>query len=269
MGSLVYDEDESAYLLKLNGNYTLASGAEVMAQPTSGTAAYCRLRATLDWAMGDANTDGWVDVLDAQHTINYILGTQTGNFNYAAANTYTDNLMNVQDVVATINLFIDNDESNLVKGWMMTGTLNNVIYATGNRIMLQSEEPISALDIRWIGVTTSQVSMQLNRNDFQCVMHKTANGVRVVIVSPTGEAIPAGTSSLFQTSSEAEIASVKAANAQAQYVGIGIDNPTNISDIPTDSDMKVVGIYNVQGIRLNSINRTGIYLIDGKKVLKK
>ncbi|MBO7591854.1 MAG: PKD domain-containing protein [Bacteroidaceae bacterium] len=269
LGSLVYDEDESAYLLKLNGNYTLASGAEVMAQPTSGTAAYCRLRATLDWAMGDANTDGWVDVLDAQHTINYILGTQTGNFNYAAANTYTDNLMNVQDVVATINLFIDNDESNLVKGWMTTGTLNNVIYATGNRIMLQSEEPISALDIRLIGVTASQVSMQLNRNDFQCVMHKTANGVRVVIVSPTGEAIPAGISSLFQTSSEAEIASVKAANAQAQYVGIGIDNPTNISDIPTDSDMKVEGIYNVQGIRLNSINRKGIYLIDGKKVLKK
>ena len=268
MGTLVYNEDESAYLLNLNGNYTLASGAEVMAQPTSGTAAYCRLRATLDWAMGDANTDGLVDVLDAQHTINYILGTQTGNFNYAAANTYTDNLMNVQDVVATINLFIGNDESNLVKGRMTTGTECNVIYATGNRIMLQSEEPISALDIRLLGVTSSQVSMQLNRNDFQYVMHKTAYGVRVVIISPTGETIPAGTSCLFLTSSEAEIASVKAANAQAQYVGIGIDNPTDISNITTDSVIKAEGIYNMQGIRMNSITRKGIYMIDGKKVLK-
>jgi len=268
LGTLVYNEDESAYLLNLNGNYTLASGAEVMAQPTSGTAAYCRLRATLDWAMGDANTDGLVDVLDAQHTINYILGTQTGNFNYAAANTYTDNLMNVQDVVATINLFIGNDESNLVKGRMTTGTECNVIYATGNRIMLQSEEPISALDIRLLGVTSSQVSMQLNRNDFQYVMHKTADGVRVVIISPTGETIPAGTSCLFLTSSEAEIASVKAANAQAQYVGIGIDNPTDISNITTDSVIKAEGIYNMQGIRMNSITRKGIYMIDGKKVLK-
>ena len=109
---------DGAYRYYLSGLYNYENETEFCVQPSEGPAAYTRLRAKLTWKKGDVNADASVDVLDAQQTLNYILGTYSGNFNFKAADTYTSNSINVQDVVATINLFIG-DESAEAKSYTM------------------------------------------------------------------------------------------------------------------------------------------------------
>lgn len=267
IGRLTYDAAEEGYKLTFNGVFKLEDGIEIYAQPTSGTAAYNRLHATLCWTLGDANTDGSVDVLDAQHTINYILGTSTGNFNYSAANTYTDALLNVQDVVATVNLFIGEEESNASKRREIASSIDRgSIYTSGSKIMLRSEGDISALDVRLQGVTASQVALQLNRNEFQTVIRNTNDGVRVVVISMSGATIPTGNVCIFRTSSEADILSVKASDENAQFVNIGIGEATGVESITSES--AIDHIYDLQGRAVNSVPAKGVYIIDGKKVFK-
>ncbi|MCI6337900.1 MAG: hypothetical protein MR802_08195, partial [Prevotella sp.] len=66
--------------------------------------------AVIRYVMGDADMSGATDVLDVQTTISEILHPVLIDlFNASAANTYTDDLLNVQDVVATVNIVLDND----------------------------------------------------------------------------------------------------------------------------------------------------------------
>ena len=46
-----------------------------------------------------------MDVLDVQHTLNYILATAQP-FNYWAGNAYQDQIINVQDIVCTVNIML-------------------------------------------------------------------------------------------------------------------------------------------------------------------
>ena len=54
--------------------------------------------------------------------------------------------------------------------------------------------------------------------------------------------------------------------AQMGVADIADRKPTAIEGIATDKPT-VKGIYTLQGIRLQSIDRPGIYVIDGKKVV--
>ena len=271
------------YAFSLSGDYKMASGTEYLVQPTEGPAAYCKLRATLDWIPGDANVDASVDVLDAQHTLNYILARQSGSFNFLAADTYTSNTINVQDVVATINMFIEEAPS-LTHGLSPSelpaelrhpsparegeDTPAGCLFSAEDGLWLSTTEPVAALDFTLEGVSGSQVSLMLNRKRFQMTTHDTGTGVRIVIISTAGDEIAAGDTRLLRLGAEAEVTRVVAADIDAQPVMIACGQQTEgLTPSPSLIEMGDRSVFDLTGRRVKA-GTTGVSIQNGKKVIK-
>ena len=266
---------DGAYRYYLSGTYTYASGTEFYIRSNGGVAQNNRLRAKLTWTKGDVNADASVDVLDAQQTLNYIMGTQNGNFNYPAADTYEGSGINVQDVVATINIFIgsnDNADRKTVmaaqRRWTESlgeeASAANVLSVEDGALWLNASDQVAALDITLAGVKANDVKLALSKQRYQLVTHNTANGVRVVIISTTGDII-SGRTKLLQLAKPARVDQTMAADIDAQPVGIAFEGQaTGIDAVTTDAEGRE-DVYSIDGRKLNGVEREGIYIVNGKK----
>ena len=266
---------DGAYRYYLSGTYNYASGTEFCIRSSGGVAQNNRLRAKLTWTKGDVNADASVDVLDAQQTLNYIMGTQNGNFNYPAADTYEGSGINVQDVVATINIFIgsnDNADRKTVMAAQRRRTESlgeeasaaNVLSVEDGALWLNASDQVAALDITLAGVMANDVKLALSKQRYQLVTHNTANGVRVVIISTTGDII-SGRTKLLQLAKPARVDQTMAADIDAQPVGIAFEGQTtDIDAVTTDAESRE-DVYSIDGRKLNHVGREGIYIVNGKK----
>lgn len=273
VGEMRYSD--GAYRYSLSGTYTYASGTEFCIRSNDGVAQNNRLRAKLTWTKGDVNADASVDVLDAQQTLNYIMGTQNGNFNYPAADTYEGSGINVQDVVATINIFIgsnDNADRKTVmaaqRRWTESlgeeASVANVLSVEDGALWLNASDQVAALDITLAGVKANDVKLALSKQRYQLVTHNTANGVRVVIISTTGDII-SGRTKLLQLAKPARVDQTMAADINAQPVGIAFEGQaTGIDAVTTDAESRE-DVYSIDGRKLNGVEREGIYIVNGKK----
>lgn len=266
---------DGAYRYYLSGTYNYASGTEFCIRSYEGVAQNNRLRAKLTWTKGDVNADASVDVLDAQQTLNYIMGTQNGNFNYPAADTYQGGGINVQDVVATINIFIgsnDNaDQKTLMaaqRRWTESmgeeASTANVLSVEDDALWLDATDQVAALDITLAGVKANDVKLAMSKQRYQLVTHNTANGVRVVIISTTGDII-SGRTKLLRLAKPARVEQAMAADIDAQPVGVAFEGQTtDIDTITTDVDSRDA-VYSLDGRKLNGVAREGVYIVNGKK----
>lgn len=228
--------------------------------------------------LGDANIDGMVDVLDVQHTLNYILATAQP-FNYWAANTYVDKIINVQDIVCTVNIMLglpNNARSgNFARSLERDANRPDTdiqcwVYEQNGRIALVSAADVAALDIEVDGVSTDEVSLMLSHRDFQMIGQNTATGSRYVIFSPTGATLPAAKSaSVLALSRSAIPVAVRCADAKARELGATISQPTGIREVHSGSDGTTIietnlapGIYIVRTIDADGNSKT-------VKILKK
>lgn len=273
VGEMRYSD--GAYRYYLSGTFTYASGTEFCIRSNGGVAQNNRLRAKLTWTKGDVNADASVDVLDAQQTLNYIMGTQNGNFNYPAADTYEGSGINVQDVVATINIFIgsnDNADRKTVmaaqRRWTESlgeeASAANVLSVEDGALWLNASDQVAALDITLAGVKANDVKLALSKQRYQLVTHNTANGVRVVIISTTGDII-SGRTKLLQLAKPARVDQTMAADIDAQPVGIAFEGQaTDIDAVTTDAESRE-DVYSIDGRKLNGVEREGIYIVNGKK----
>lgn len=273
VGEMRYSD--GAYRYYLSGTYNYASGTEFCIRSSGGVAQNNRLRAKLTWTKGDVNADASVDVLDAQQTLNYIMGTQNGNFNYPAADTYEGSGLNVQDVVATINIFIgsnDNADRKTVmaaqRRWTESlgdgASAANVLSVEDGALWLNASDQVAALDITLAGVKANDVKLALSKQRYQLVTHNTANGVRVVIISTTGDII-SGRTKLLQLAKPARVDQTMAADIDAQPVGIAFEGQTtDIDAVTTDAESRE-DVYSIDGRKLNHVGREGIYIVNGKK----
>ena len=273
VGEMRYSD--GAYRYYLSGTYNYASGTEFCIRSSGGVAQNNRLRAKLTWTKGDVNADASVDVLDAQQTLNYIMGTQNGNFNYPAADTYEGSGINVQDVVATINIFIgsnDNADRKTVmaaqRRWTESlgeeASAANVLSVEDGALWLNAFDQVAALDITLAGVKANDVKLALSKQRYQLVTHNTASGVRVVIISTTGDII-SGRTKLLQLAKPARVDQTMAADIDAQPVGIAFEGQaTGIDAVTTDAESRE-DVYSIDGRKLNGVEREGIYIVNGKK----
>lgn len=266
---------DGAYRYYLSGTYNYASGTEFCIRSYEGVAHNNRLRAKLTWTKGDVNADASVDVLDAQQTLNYIMGTQNGNFNYPAADTYEGGGINVQDVVATINIFIGSNDNADLKSLMAAqrrwtesmgeeASTANVLSVEDGALWLDATDQVAALDITLAGVRANDVKLAMSKQRYQLVTHNTANGVRVVIISTTGDII-SGRTKLLRLAKPARVEQAMAADIDAQPVGVAFDGQTtDIDAITTDADSRDA-VYSIDGRKLNGVAGEGIYIVNGKK----
>lgn len=273
VGEMRYED--GAYRYYLSGTYNYASGTEFCIRVSAGAAQDNRLRAKLTWTKGDVNADASVDVFDAQQTLNYIMGTQNGNFNYPAADTYESSGINVQDVVATINIFIgsnDNASQKSLKAAQRRWTESlgedasaaNVLSVEDGALWLNASDQVAALDITLAGVKANDVKLALSKQRYQLVTRNTANGVRVVIISTTGDII-SGRTKLLQLAKPARVDQTMAADINAQPVGIAFEGQaTDIDAVTTDAESRE-DVYSIDGRKLNGVTGEGIYIVNGKK----
>lgn len=273
VGEMRYSD--GAYRYSLSGTYTYASGTEFCIRSNDGVAQNNRLRAKLTWTKGDVNADAEVDVLDAQQTLNYIMGTQNGNFNYPAADTYESSGINVQDVVATINIFIgsnDNASQKSLKAAQRRWTESlgedasaaNVLSVEDGALWLNASDQVAALDITLAGVKANDVKLALSKQRYQLVTRNTANGVRVVIISTTGDII-SGRTKLLQLAKPARVDQTMAADIDAQPVGIAFEGQATDIDAVTTGAEGREDVYSIDGRKLNGVTGEGIYIVNGKK----
>lgn len=273
VGEMIYSD--GAYRYSLSGTYNYASGTGFCIRSSGGVAQNNRLRAKLTWTKGDVNADASVDVLDAQQTLNYIMGTQNGNFNYPAADTYQGGGINVQDVVATINIFIGSNDNADRKSLMAAqrrwtesmgegASTHNVLSVEDGALWLDASDQVAALDITLAGVKANDVKLAMSKQRYQLVTHNTANGVRVVIISTTGDII-SGRTKLLRLAKPARVEQAMAADIDAQPVGVAFDGQTtDIDAITTDADSRDA-VYSIDGRKLNGVAGEGIYIVNGKK----
>ena len=266
-GTLNWSAALSAYTFSSNGwKVTAAQDMETVLVPitSSGTnytnARNSAFRAKITFTEGDANLNGWTDVNDVQRTLNYVLDTNNSStFGLWAANTYDDDgynaadeTINIQDIVCTVNIVLENEASTAshiarraaaLNGEDATTAIGASFFADGGKVMMDAVDEVAAFSLTLNGVSASQVKLLLNASQWQMQTRNTADGVRLVVFSPTGSVLPTGTTTLLRMSGNGQPTHVQATNAEAEEVAAAIGRPTHIADTANDNGIRVTAAY--------------------------
>ncbi|MBQ0142461.1 MAG: leucine-rich repeat protein [Prevotellaceae bacterium] len=214
----------------------------------------CLYPAILSYINGDADMSGRTNVLDVQNTINYILNLALLElFNSSAANTYEDKIVNVQDIVCMVNIVLGQPNSPSARvrlGANADADISNSLYTQGERLWLDTETETAALDVTLSGVSTDEVALMLNHNDFQMLARDTEEGSRYVIYSLTGKTIPEGVTAVLRLAHddvEPVDAMLSTIDAKNLPVALGM-NATDIEEIINDD--AIIRIYSLNGMKV-------------------
>lgn len=272
-GTLSWSNTNDCYGFTSNGSFMkdCVDDEEVYLIPATGAFANSAYPAKMHLVTGDANMTGWVDVNDVQSTLNYIISNTTTKFCLWAANTWnSDDIINIQDIVCTVNIVLDNQGGGSSNAPRRAGqeTVDNIFFADGRYIYLDARDEIAAFDLELEGVTPTQVRLLLNKNDWQMVTRDTEQGVRLVVFSPTGQTLATGQTQLLKLSGDGQPVAAQATSHEAEPVAVGVGSEaTGISELQTaDGDEPV---YDLQGRKLtNGQLQKGVYIQNGKKIKK-
>lgn len=260
-------------------NYTQPQGAELIMLQTSGTAKGSVQPVVVSYVETDANVDRLVDVLDVQHTLNYVVAEKgaEGLFNWSAANTFADELINIQDIVVTVNHVLDHTNAAAqARARRMTAVerahAHGRLYVEDGYLCLTADTAVAALDVELQGASATQVRLMLAAANWQMVSRATDEGVRLVIFSPTGQTLPVGTTKLLVLRAEAYPIAADAADAKARSLTIGVEggnatglNATELTEALTahleDATLTVESTMECEGVTLTLYDPAGRQLV--------
>lgn len=212
-------------------DYRQPQGAELIMAQTSGTANGSVQPVRVTFVEADANVDQVVDVRDVQHTLNYVVAAKgaEGLFCWSAANTFVDALINIQDVVVTVNHVLDHTNTVAqARARRMTAVerahAHGRLYVEDGYLCLTADTAVAALDIELQGASATQVRLMLPAADWQMASRATDEGVRLVVFSPSGKTLPVGTTKLLALRAEkVSPIAADAADAHARSLTIGVE----------------------------------------------
>lgn len=234
--------------------YEYAQDHEIYLRTSDGTI----YPAILKYETGDANMSGYTDILDVQTTITEILNPAVINlFNKTAANTYNDEIINVQDVVCTVNIVLGTpivsietpaetgnhyDQPLLAsrRATPVPGGTGNILFVKGERLWLTNETEVGAIEVELRGLLADEVSLALNRKDFQMASLDIEGGSRHIIYSISGKSVPVGTAAILRLSSDyAEVADAALSTVDAKSLSFTIGvTPTAINTVDSGDMLK-------------------------------
>ena len=221
---------------------------------------YCRM--TLSFEMGDANFMDGVNITDLQSTILYAFNEYNQcAFNFTAADTYTDDRINVQDVIRTVDILLANaidDSASTTMSHIAPRTQVEAyeaeIVIENNAIKLITSTPIAALQISAVG----DVHWQMNN----LAMEQTTAHHAVVAYSLTGNHIPVGETIIGYSQGNVEFLHAELSDTDARLVPVKISGhrvPSALDNIQNTDSEQV--IYDVLGRKHNQMNQQGLYII--------
>lgn len=240
--------------------------------------------AYLHFTRGDADMDGFTDIVDVQTTIVHILNPYAVSlFGKQAANTYMDDIINVQDVVSTVNIVLGREISVITPPILWApesprrakGTaeieLSCSMQLMGEQVCLTCDEAVGAMAIELAGVKTDQVSLQLNHNDFQMKGVNTEEGSRYVIYSLSGKELPAGMHNILRVADEeATLTATMISSPDARKLGTRICNTTTdlaevtVDDVRirfADDNLLISTSEPLNDVQLQVVNMAGVTVL--------
>lgn len=229
----------------------------------------------LNFDQGDSNFDGQVNVLDLQTTINYMFQGYDNLFNYTAANLWKDEIINVQDIICMVNLLMNNETgetgqaASLRRNVPASESVDNAkVYVQNRQLMIDTSEPVSAFDIIISGGNYMNVVQSLKQAGMTISTNTTSDGIHIIGYSLNGACIPAGTTVIGMLDQTASVRNAILSDKEARAIGVTYDgNATGINTIDL-TKRKTSDVYDLQGRKVNSIQRKGIYIENGHKMIK-
>lgn len=252
-----YNSTDFIYATKwVNDPYTYeyAQDHEIYLRTTDGTI----YPAILKYETGDANMSGYTNLDDVQTTISKVLSPSVVSlFNTTAANTYNDETINVQDVVCTVNIVLGKpivfieiptetgnhyDQPLLAsrRATPVPGGTGNILFVKGERLWLTNETEVGAIEVELRGLQADEVSLALNRKDFQMASLDIEGRSRHIIYSLSGKSVPVGTAAILRLSSDyAEVADAALSSVDAKSLSFTIGvTPTAINTVDSGDMLK-------------------------------
>lgn len=225
------------------------------------------------WVDGDVNTDQTVDVQDLQSVIYYALNDHkpiNQPFNFGAADDNSDDNVNVIDITRSIAYVLSNRRSASANARSNNNNVRegsqNLLYFTGSDLSLTNADEVAAMQFDVIGASKHDISVSPDVSSrFSVAMDNTPSGVRVVLYSPTGNALPAGTHKLMmQLPAGVTVGEAVLTNKEAHRLSVSINGEvsTTIDELGIDPSADLP-IYDLGGRQLGPWNTlpAGIYVV--------
>ena len=240
----------------------------------------------VDVIPGDLTYSGSVDVQDATITVNYILGKESGGYDYSVADMNNDGEIDVFDVTAIINVILNNGSGNRAPArraiqqdyWetiRLTADENGLLFDIDNanrftsfQFDVEVPEGADLLGIEYNGKTSHILKFAKNGE----------NRYTVVALSMASTPLSAFDDALLKlhlsdtTRGNVRIDNVLFVTPDGKAVhfnGATTDMATGVKGIASSQGEQ---IYDISGRQLNTKRKQlskGIYIINNKKVLIK
>ena len=238
----------------------------------------------LTFEQGDAFFDGLLDISDLQIMINYIFNSLTNNdvFNFTAADLWTDNKINVQDIVKEVDILLDQPiPTSDVKARVPKHILARLPEAQASlrfadgQLLLQTETPVAAMDITVSNDAVVDWS-DLERLGFTVTKRSVTDGTHIIAYSMSGAEVPVGETTIAtSTSDQSQVVAAKMTDIAARAIAVKLNSQitTDINSVEHAEPSEVV--YDLTGreiVNSKSSSRKlpkGIYIVDGHKVILK
>ena len=178
----------------------------------------------LTTAKGDANGSFAVDVADIVTEIAYISGHNPQPFIFEAADVNADKVINILDVVATINIITNPSASSL--GFSDT---NTATYSIENGI-LYIETPVTLGGVQFAFDADAEISALEALNGFEQMTWNTAETFNFMAYSMSGKTLGVGKHALLYVG-DAAIEQIVLSNAQGQNIPAIKKTATNLSSV--------------------------------------
>ena len=239
-----------------------------------GTPEGSTFRIKLYFDEGDSNFDGQVNVLDLQTDINYIMEKyQKRPYNFTAANLWKDDLINIQDIICLVNLLINtenvgDEQSASARGRAMQMS-DATVYVQNGQLMLNTTLPVAAFDITLSGADGINVTKDMERMGMTITKKVTHDGIRLIGYSMNGAYIPMGDTAIGTLSSNAAcVRHAMLSDSEANGISVSVDaNTTGIETVRMSSS-ESTEIYDLQGRKVNTMSHKGLYIMNGRKIIK-
>lgn len=269
----IYDTNEQLYKPKYDYNHpylNLPPNQDLVFKQETGSARGSRDTIQLAFEMGDANLDASVNIADVRHTLNYIFDEMTYGayiqFNYYAANTLADETINVQDMVSTVNLILENPALDVQTMNLRSQGATAYLSIEGDRLVIQNPaSPIMDMDILLKGVSSQQVELLLPKEQFLYQVKDTQEGVRIILIGMNTSGIGLGKHEIIKikggnaTIGHAMLVNKEAKEVPSDYEGKIHQDPTGNEELSTEvADPTHIRIdSDVQAIRFSVYDLSG------------
>lgn len=242
-----------------------------------------RFNVDFTYTPGDVDFNTNVDLSDMQLLLRFAVDSTyiaTGSsykyyrFNYSAGNLIKDHTINVQDVVANINLLLEQDiqpeliarreQQRTAQMAAADESIDAYLYVKDGKLMIETRKPVAALDLVF---SSGSIEWAPLMDFFSCKKRSINGGQRVIFYSLFGDEIPVGTHILGEVACDLLDATLVESFSDKLNVSLQEGETTGISTIDmTDTNLDAKAIYDLSGRKMNGIKlQKGVYVVDNQK----